>query len=716
MLNERGLNGAAEACFRQAADASPASQASRLLGRALVLQGRYKEALPVLERAVAAQPANAECWNLLGIARREESDMPGARQAFDRAIALQPDFEHAWINLGNWLLANKEPEQALQWFDKVLIKLPDSHEALNNRIVALLELGRVVDAETEAEAALARFPDSAPLLLNLGNSYLDQGKTRDAVRTYRKALELEPDFEEAHYNLSLFGSSLHLSQATQYLEREIKTRGRLPGLLNRLAIAHMENRALAKAEQVAHEILDEHPGYFPALVTLGNLRGKAGDIRGALNYFMEAIEAGAGYNVHSNVLFQLNYFDTYRPDEVFEKHLEWASRHEAPLLATARTHVPCGDRDRRLKIGYVSPDFLSHPVGYLSSEVLTAHDRQSFEVHCYSHAMTSDGLTEKIRKGVEHWHDTTTLNDAELAELIVEHGIDILVDLSGHTAQHRLPAFARKPAPIQVSWIGYFHSTGMRSIDYFITDPYSSPKGYGQHFSEIPVWLPHTRFCYTAPDYAPPVAQDTPCVEKGYVTLGCFNKIEKITDSVAYAWAKILLRLPDAKLRLKAAGFAEQGVRDEIHRRFAALGIAPERIELSRASPHDDMLREYDEMDIALDPFPFTGGITTFEALWMGVPVVTLAGAAVVGRQSASALHNLGLSDLVNETIDDYIDCAVRLASDRQRLSALRCGIRPAMAQSPLCDSHRFVRDLENLYRRMWHAWCDGGRLPSDIA
>ncbi len=348
-------------------------------------------------------------------------------------------------------------------------------------------------------------------------------------------------------------------------------------------------------------------------------------------------------------------------------------------------------------------------------DILRDHDRQHFEVYCYSQVTVADEITGQIKSYADQWRETSFIGDEALADMIVADGIDILVDLSGHTAANRLKVFAMRPAPIQVSWIGYFHSTGLRSIDYFVTDPYSTPFDGGQLFSETPVYLPSTRFCYSPPVYAPKVMAVTPCLRNGYVTFGCFNRLSKLSDGVVAAWTRILLGVPGARLLLKASGFKEPEICERLQQRFVAAGLPIERLEFRASSVHQEMLNQYGDIDIALDPFPFNGGMTTFEALWMGVPVVTLEGDTVVSRQSTSALINIGLPELIFADIEAYVAGAIALAGDVDRLTSLRREIRPRMAKSPLCRSDQFTADLELLYRRMWQAWQRGEKLGSEV-
>jgi predicted O-linked N-acetylglucosamine transferase (SPINDLY family) len=321
----------------------------------------------------------------------------------------------------------------------------------------------------------------------------------------------------------------------------------------------------------------------------------------------------------------------------------------------------------------------------------------------------------ELRSAADSWHDIFYLSDEELVALVREMQIDILVDLSGHTAFHRLLAFARRPAPVQAEWIGYFHSSGLSSIDYFITDPFTSPAGSGQRFTETPVYLPHTRFCYGPPAYAPEVGP-LPAQKNGYVTFGSFNRLPKLTGEAVNAWSQILRCVPGSRLVIKSGALSEPLVQSRLRARFAQHGVAEECLDLRMGSNHPEMLAEYGDIDIALDTFPFNGGMTTLEALWMGVPVLTIAGDTVVSRQTVSALANIGLAEeLAFADAAAYIAGAVALASDGVRLAALRQQLRPRMAASPLRDAAQFTRDLEALYRRMWQAWCAGEKLPSDL-
>jgi predicted O-linked N-acetylglucosamine transferase (SPINDLY family) len=532
----------------------------------------------------------------------------------------------------------------------------------------------------------------------------------------KRTISLEPEYREAYYYIGMMlQTPIYFANAIPFLLRELKMRGRTVRLLLMTASAHTARAEYGRAEEYCKEALALEPDSANALSTLGTAYLGLGDAPQAVQHFQQCINADSlDYGSYTSFLFSSNYLAGLSRDEMFARHTKWAATIQA-RYAPNTYPTPVGDEKlRRLRIGYISPDFQSHPVGNLISSIIQRHDKDENEIFCYSDAIITDHVTEIIRNSVDHWRDVVLLDVNALVEQVRGDQIDILVDLAGHTRNGRLQVFAMRAAPIQVSWLGYFHSTGMDRIDYFISDPYTSPAGSGQLFSETMVHLPQTRFCYTAPPYISEV-QDAPHAEKGFVTFGCFNNILKISDEVIAVWSQILTRMPDTQLLLKADGLHEEKVCERLLAKFAEQGIGANRVELRRRTSHDSMFREYGDVDIALDPFPFTGGMTTFEALYMGVPVVTLAGDTVVSRQSASILMNLDLPEFIHETVESYIDGAIALASESAKLIELRSVLRERINASPLSDTVTFTRNLEQLYRRMWLAYCDGHKLPGDL-
>lgn len=709
-LGRHGLASLAETCYRSSAEGHDLVQAWFHLGKNLLDQRRAQDAVAAFEQAVRCEPRHARAWCGLGAARRHMADLDAARCAYDEALRCDPNLPQALTNLGEWYLVKGDAATALTYFDHSLQREPRQREALANRIAALFELGRYPEAEAAALKAIDCFPDQATMHVNHGNVLLHTGQARSAVQAFRKALACDSACAEAHMNLAtFFGESHHLAQTIGFIEQEMALKGETTQRLGALALAQAAKKDYTAAEETCHKALEMQPGCLSALITLASCLSTRGDHRGAIALHEQALKVNPQIpSFFSNIAFDATYLPDLSPQMVFEHHRRWSQRFETPMAGRRTLHAVGGDPDKPLRIGYVSGDFGRHPVGFLLRDVVQHHDRSQFEIHAFSMMRQDDDITIAIRDSVFAWHDVLLTHDDELAKMIHDQGIDILIDLSGHTAYNRLPVFVLKPAPVQATWIGYFHSTGLEAIDYFITDPYTSPMDVPQWFSEIPVRLPHSRFCYSPPDYAPAVSP-LPLHTRGQMTFGSFNRLEKLIDPVIEAWVNILKAVPDSRLLVKAGALEDQNMRNDLSRRFASYGLSGERLELRGPSSHPEMLAEYGEIDIALDTFPFNGGMTTLEALWMGVPVVTLVGQSVVARQTFSVLANLGLAKtLVFPDVEAFIQGAVALANNPERLATLREELRPRLAASPLRQAEAFTRDLEALYRRLWQVWCVG--------
>ncbi|WP_292934449.1 tetratricopeptide repeat protein [Noviherbaspirillum sp.] len=717
-LERKGLTTLAESCYRSGASGTgrTAAEAGFQLSQRLMARDLNQEAVDACQEALRADPAYAKAWCALGAAQRHLARMDASREAYEKAIELDPDYAQAWSNLGEWWLVKGEVRTALEKIERALKIEPRLLQALNNRVAALYELAKFKDAEAAAREAIALHPNEAALHVNLGNVLLHSGKARPAVKAFRKALECDPSCPEAHLALStLLGETRRLAETLEYFEHEIAVKGESVQRLASLALAQQAKGDLSVAEATCLKVLRTQPNNISALITLAGCLSVKGDHQGAIRLHERALVENPNMPaIYSNIAFDATYLPDISADDVFAYHREWADRFEKTNEKKSFNYVQSREADRPLRIGYVSGDFGRHPVGFLLRDVMRNHDRQQVEIYCYSMMRASDDVTDAIRSNAAAWIDALLMTDDELAEQIHQDQIDILVDLSGHTAYNRLPAFVRRPAPVQATWIGYFHSTGLKNIDYFITDPVTTPTNVGQLFSETPVCLPHSRFCYSPPEYAPSVAP-SPVLDVGYITFGSFNRVEKLVDPVISAWIRILDAVPGSRLLLKAGVLENESVRDSLRRRFVEMGLKGDRLELRGPSQHPEMLEQYGEVDIALDPFPFNGGMTTLEALWMGVPVVTLAGNSVVSRQSASALTNIGLTELIFDDLAMYVEGAISLAHNVEHLSGLRQQIRRRMANSPLCQPEQFTHDLETLYRRMWHAWLRGEKLGAEI-
>lgn len=663
-----------------------------------------------IEQAIASQSGDASLWvTRAAIARRRE-DFPAARAALAEALRLSPHHAPALTNLAEIELLHGRAEEALRLLDAALRRAPKLLPAHVNRIAALSETGRHEDARALGEKLLARHPDHPELLLNTANALLQLGRGREAIRLLRQALRCRPVFPEAEFLLaSLLGDDLALRGAIDYLEKRLAREGDKLSLLATLANAHQAAGHLGRAAELARRLLAREPQHLGARMVLAGAASSSGHAPACDRLYRELFEQfGNLPGLASNWLFEGNYLLHLSPEELFARHRRWARMfNEAPATLVPRRH------DGPLRVGYVSGDFCRHPVGHLVLAIIQKHDRQAVEPIAFSTTLREDELTRELKSAFAGWHEVFVTSDDELLARIREEKIDILVDLSGHTAFHCLRVFARRAAPVQVTWIGYFHSTGLENIDYLLTDPATSPAELGQHFSETPIHLGSTRFCYFPPPYSPPVA--SPPVLRGHpFTFGCFNRLAKLGDDVIAAWAEILHRAPHSRLWLKAGALVDAWVRHDLAERFRACGIADHRLVLSAGSGHSAMLEEFEMIDLCLDPFPFTGGATSLEAFWMGVPTLTVPGATMVSRQTHAMNVNLGLAERFSSSgVRDYIDRAVALANDPRPLSPLRAQLRERMAQSPLCDGETFTRRLERFFRLAHEAALAGKKLPA---
>ncbi len=526
------------------------------------------------------------------------------------------------------------------------------------------------------------------------------GRPTEALQNYLEALRLDPRDVATLQDLSLLlADAGHLAEALAALEQAIKLRPDMVSL--RLSLAQLARRA--RRDGLAVTILQRtlllHPDSVEVHNNLGAYLREQGDITASLRHYRRAIElAPERIAVWSGYLFTLNCDPDLAPEEVAREH-----RRFGELLAPARRLVPVKGATDVLRVGYMSADFHAHSVAYFIAPVIAAHDRRRVHVTCYATDAGSDAMTERLRGLADDWREVASLDDAQLARQISEDGIHVLVDLSGHTALNRLSAMARRLAPVQATYLGYPNTTGVPAIDLRITDGLADPPGDADAWhTERLVRLPGGFVAWDPPEWAHavPVA---PVRAGDEISFGCFNNLAKLSERVLSTWARLLAQVPRARLVLKAGGLADERVRGRVYEIWERHGVSPERVHLlaSTQSPADH-LACYGEVDVALDPFPYNGTTTTCETLWMGVPVVTLAGRSHAGRVGCSLLHRVGLDDLVAADEDAYIALASRLARDRQRLAELRLGLRSRLQASTLGDAGRLARELEDAYEEAW--------------
>jgi predicted O-linked N-acetylglucosamine transferase (SPINDLY family) len=660
----------AEQLYRQILAAAPNhADAIHLLGLVAHQVGKHEMAVEYIRRAIGLNGNAAVLHNSLGNALKDQGKLDEAIACYRRALELKPDYAEAHGNLGSALKNRGNPDEVVACYRRVLELKPDDAAAYNNLGAALKVQGKPGEALACWRRALELNPDYPEAHNNLGAALRDQGKLEEAVACWRRALELKPDYPEAHYNL---GAALH------------------------------DQGKLLEAVACYRRALELKPDFAEAHSNLGNALKDQGMPDEALACYRRALELRPDYaEAHSNLLFALHYGAGVTPAGLADAHAEYDRRQAAPLRGATGPHAGARNGNRPLRLGFVSPDLARHPVGYFLVRVLENLCGDQQETICYSDRIVEDGLTHRLHAAATQWRDVFGMSDQRLAEQIRADRIDILFDLAGHTAHNRLLVFARKPAPIQVTWAGYVGTTGLRAMDYLLADRCQVPEGSEHYYREQVLRMPDGYVCYDPPAYAPGVAT-LPALERGQATLGCFNNPAKITPQVVEVWAKLLGRLPSARLVLKFKGWSDPGVARRFGELFAAHAVDPGRLEFLGYSPHDELLAAYQRIDLALDPFPYSGGLTTCEALWMGVPVVTCPGATFASRHAMSHLSSVGLTETIAGDLDEYVEVAVSLAGDLPRLAALRAGLRPRMAASPLCDGKRFAAGLMSLLRGAW--------------
>ena len=590
---------------------------------------------------------------------RQAGDWIAAEEKYRGILELDPRYSDAWLELGCLLLDSRRFTQAAGCFRQVS---PASDESLNNPNEAVRMLTGLAAAK----------PAWTTGQFSLGCAYEHLGDYEKARVHLANALRLDPSREAAVQ--SLYGRMYLLEQCF--------------------------TEAIASAEHA----LAINPKYFLAHVVRSKACASLARMDEAVESKRRAVEICPNSGIHSDLLFEMNYLAGTSPESLHQEACRWSSLYAAPLTSQVRPHSNRRDPNRLLRIGYVSPDLYNHPIMRFLLPVLEHHDRSRFEVFAYAAGTKTDEWTERVRS-----HVTAMRSIAEpeqLAAQVRQDQIDVLFDLAGHTMGPALLAFAQKPAPVQVSWLGALATTGMPAVDYFLGDPYMPCPGTEDLFAERVYRLPLTQSCYRPFRADLPVAP-APCFERGHITFGCFNNPQKINRDVVKLWSAILHLAPQSRLLLKFRGMDTEPLQNRYRSWFQEDGIDRTRLLFAGRSPAETYLGDYGSIDIALDPFPYNGGSTTLDALWMGVPVATLAGRLAVQRDSASILSVAGLAGFVAQTPEQYLKTALYLAAACPRTPELRAELRHGLAVSPLMDETGFVRDLENAYRDMWRTWCE---------
>ena len=721
------------------------------LGEGLKQMGRLEEAEGCYRAALRLRPNLADLHSNLGGVLAERGQLPEALDSFREALRLRPDLAAVHTNLGNLFKQMGNTAEAEASYRDALRHDPALPEAHNNLGLLLMVQGRPAESLACCQEAVRLRPDYHEAHANLGDVLKLLGRLDEAAASYRTALRIRPYFTQALNNLgALLAARGQYAESEQVFRDAVRLWPMSPEPHYNLGIAIAAQTRPEEALACYEQAMRLKPDYAEALNNTAFIYREQGLIDEAIVYNRKAaaVQPDQHY-LYSNLLLTLHYPASYDPESVFAEHLRWGRQFEganprdthspptplplggegSKMAASCPTPLPPstgaegsrsasipsplysgergrgeGARDpgRRLRIGYVSGDFREHVMGRYSEAVIAAHDRSQFEVFCYANVRTEDDYTQRIKAVADHWRSITDVSDAQAVQLIRADQINVLIDLAGHTAHNRVTVFAEKPAPVQVTHCGYADTTGLAAIDYRLTDPYCDPQGKTEcYHTEKVVRLPEAHWCY-APQHTPELAP-SPAQEGGAVTFASFNFPAKVTQPMIGLWARILQALPKARMVVQT-GTGRMGD-ERVRAAFDKHGIAGDRVTLAAKVKSDEYYRRFGEVDICLDTYPYTGCNTTADALWMGVPVVTLAGPTCVTRLGVSAIVLAGLEDLVTETPDAYVETAVRLAQDLPRLRELRGQLRYRVKRT-LGNVEHFTRQLEGAYREMWKSYC----------
>ncbi len=637
--------------------------------------GKLAEAEAVCRSILVDAPEHTLALQLLGAIAEQVGRLDVACNLFGRAAALNPSCAETQSNFSYVLNQEGRFDEAISVANEAIRLNPCFAPAYNNLGRALLALGHTPAAIEACQRALMLDPNSAFAAVNLGNALARAGRSDEAIDSYHQALRIEP---------------------------------RLPAAHNNLGVALTERGQVDQAIDCFQRALSAQPADADTHLNLGGALFDCGRLDEAMDAYRRAMVLNPGDSTrHSNLISAMHFHPACDAAAIRRETSLWNERFAKPLRGLRRPHTNTRDPERRLRVGYVSPNFYDHVVVHAILPLLRNHDRANFEVFCYSNTPRADTRTEEVRSLVNGFRDIYCMDDEHAAEMIRADRIDILVDLVVHGGGNRLLVFARKPAPVQVTCLGDFGGTGLETMDYRLSDPYLDPPDSAPGaYSEETIRLPRCTWCYEPAGPTPEVSP-LPALKAGFITFACRNRFTKISTPTLDLWWRILREVPGSRLVLNApAGSCREKLLDQAERN----DVSPERLRFPGRESWREFVQSYEAVDLALDPFPYNGWLTTCDALWMGVPVISLIGQRTIARGGLSILSNAGLPELAAKTPEEYFKIAVSLAGDLPRLSALRSSLRDRMKHSPLRDAPGITRDLENVYREMWSRWCNAPR------
>ncbi|MEO8883448.1 MAG: tetratricopeptide repeat protein [Devosia sp.] len=708
MLHQAGRLEEASAIYRRVLAADPShAEANHLLGLVLHQSGRQDEAAELIGKAVRQMPFNATYHANLGVVFKSQNRLGEAAQSYERSLKIDPKQGQVQSNLGVALLGLGRVEDAIAAQRQAIALLPQHAGAHHHLANALATAERLEEARISAERAVVLQPGNPDLHYALGRILMAQEKLKEAAGSLGRAVQIRPDSMAcADLGKVLMGLKQPKEAAAAY-EAAIATDPKNASLHFALGKAFTEVSDWRRAADSFRKATELRPEDATAFTSLGGALLSGGLMEEGEAALRTAVGLDGGdIEALSSLLFASNYHAGL-PVKTITADARAFGEAVAHKVTPRRHHANVAVADKKLKVGLVSGDLRASAVSRFLISLLPEIDAARLELFAYSLANQDDAITEKLRRSIPHWRPATYMNHDELQTAILDDEIDVLIDLLGHTGIMRLPVFAGKPAPVTATWLGYSGTTGILNMDYIIADRHVAPPGAEDQFVET-IWpMPDSYLCFTPPEAAPDVAS-LPALDVGHVTFGSFNNVNKLSQTTLALWARILEAVPTSRLVLKYGGLERPEVAGRILETLATAGADVTRVELLGAvDTSKGHFQTYNRLDIGLDPFPYNGTTTTCEALWMGVPVLTLSGDRFIARVGESLLNSAGLLEWVAADEDEYVAKAVAMASDLPRLAALRAALRPQMAASPLCDAPRFARNFETALRGMWVRWCE---------
>ncbi|MBF0193438.1 MAG: tetratricopeptide repeat protein [Magnetococcales bacterium] len=668
--------------------------------------GLLEDAVEAQKKALLIDPNYTEALNSLGSLFVEVGSFTKAVESLKKAITINPNYAYAHYNIANALVKQGKVDDAVSSYQKAISLNPNFAEAYNNFGIVLQEQKKHKEAAISYQKAVSINPNFADALSNLGNALLEIGELDAAVLNCKKAIAIKANYADAYCNLGNAQLKLeNLDEAANSFKKAISINPNFAAAYYNLGVVFHKQIKFAEAISCNQKAIAIQPKFANAYCNIGFIYTDQSRYDDAIFNYQKAMEIEPeNASIHSNYILCIDLFSGVETDLFQIERKNWVKQHAEPLGAFDTNFNNIPEISKKLKIGYVGADFLDHSAAHIFGDMLLNYDENKFDIFCYVGNIVEDKITEQFKKKVTSWQLTTALDDATLANKIKTDGIDILVDLAGHSKGNRLLTFARKPAPIQISAWGYPHGTAMAAMDYIFADPifipYSERKKYSEDIIDLSCVIhltPHANY---------PEVTEPPVLKNGYITFGGFNRLEKNSYEVYLLWVKILQRLPQAKLLMKTLKLESSEIKKEIENFFAANGIDKNRLILIGKTTHQEHLQIHKMVDIMLDPFPHNGGMTTLESVRMGVPVLTCEKETRCPT-SASILHVMGLDEWRVKDKPGFLEKAVEFASDTDKLKTLRQQMRNRFDKSVLGNSKLYTSQVEAVYRKLWEKWCE---------